>query len=258
MSYSATVLADAPLGYFRMGESSGTTLTDSSGNGRNGSYSGSGVTLGATAVISDTDKAATFAGGSSGYAQASGAWLNVAAATAFSFEMWVRPTNTTGGFMCGRWKSGGTQFYIQCYPTDLVLSMNISGTQRAFAVSHTLVAGEVLHLAATYDGTTMRLYVNGALAGTGAYAGSLNAPALTDLYLGRIESSATDFFPGTFDEVAVYGSVLSAGRIAAHYADGLGLITNKLRVGTSTPGALKVGTSPVARAYVGTSLVYGT
>ena len=40
MSYSAEVLADSPLGYWRLGETSGTTLSDSSGNTRHGAYYG--------------------------------------------------------------------------------------------------------------------------------------------------------------------------------------------------------------------------
>ena len=37
-SYSSSVLADSPLAYWRLGESSGSTAADASGNGRTGSY----------------------------------------------------------------------------------------------------------------------------------------------------------------------------------------------------------------------------
>jgi len=39
-SYSATVLADAPAGYWRMGEMTGTTMADATKNGNNGHYDG--------------------------------------------------------------------------------------------------------------------------------------------------------------------------------------------------------------------------
>lgn len=42
---SQAILALSPLGYWKLDEPSGTTATDSSGNGRNGTYTGSGYTL---------------------------------------------------------------------------------------------------------------------------------------------------------------------------------------------------------------------
>lgn len=39
-SYDATVIADAPSGYWRLGEGSGPTAFDSSGNGFHGTYQG--------------------------------------------------------------------------------------------------------------------------------------------------------------------------------------------------------------------------
>ena len=43
-SYASTILADRPVGYWRLGESSGLVARDSSGNGFDGAYQG-GVTL---------------------------------------------------------------------------------------------------------------------------------------------------------------------------------------------------------------------
>src|SRR5687767_7829365 len=60
-NYSSEVLADSPLGYWRLGESAGPLASDSSGNGLNGTYSGPG--LGAPGAIDgDSDTAATFDG----------------------------------------------------------------------------------------------------------------------------------------------------------------------------------------------------
>ena len=44
-TYASTVLADSPVAYWRLGEASGSSAADSSGNGNGGSYAG-GVTLG--------------------------------------------------------------------------------------------------------------------------------------------------------------------------------------------------------------------
>ena len=92
-SYSAAVLADGPLAYYRLGDSSGTTMTDSSGNGRNGTYAGS-PTLGAPGlVIGDTDTAVTFNGTSQQAQVPYGSWMNT---TSLTLEAIIKPTSVTG------------------------------------------------------------------------------------------------------------------------------------------------------------------
>lgn len=44
-SLNDAIMALSPIGYWKLNEPSGTTATDSSGNGRNGTYTGSGYTL---------------------------------------------------------------------------------------------------------------------------------------------------------------------------------------------------------------------
>jgi len=48
--YDTAITADAPAGYWRLGESSGTTASDASGNARHGTYVGA-VTLGQTGAL---------------------------------------------------------------------------------------------------------------------------------------------------------------------------------------------------------------
>ena len=64
------------------------------------------------------------------------------------------------------------------------------------------------HLATTYDGTTLRLYVNGALAGSSTIAGSI--PASTGPL--RLGGNAIwgEWFSGEIDDVRVYNRALSA------------------------------------------------
>src|SRR5947209_543413 len=62
MSYLSTILADSPFVYWRLGEATGSTAADASGNGRDGSYTGS-LTLARPGATADGDTAALFAGG---------------------------------------------------------------------------------------------------------------------------------------------------------------------------------------------------
>src|SRR5207253_3160554 len=67
------------------------------------------------------------------------------------------------------------------------------------------------HLASTYDGATLRLYVNGTLTGSFAHAGSIN----TTTGALRIGGNSVwgEYFNGTIDEVRVYNSALTAAQI---------------------------------------------
>lgn len=61
-AYANTVLADSPIAYWRLGETSGTTASDATGHGWNGTINPP-VTLGQPgAITGDTDPAMGFAG----------------------------------------------------------------------------------------------------------------------------------------------------------------------------------------------------
>ncbi len=72
------------------------------------------------------------------------------------------------------------------------------------------------HLAATFDGATLRLFTNGVQTATQAYAGTLTTSA-NDLFIGG-NSIWSEFFDGLIDEVRVYNYALTATQIQADMA----------------------------------------
>ena len=90
------------------------------------------------------------------------------------------------------------------------------------ATGPTPVLANWTHLAGTYDGTTLKLYVNGALAAstTGTLAANVTSPFQIGATYYRSTSSRADFFNGTIDDVSVYGAPLSATDIQQHYDSG--------------------------------------
>jgi hypothetical protein len=78
------------------------------------------------------------------------------------------------------------------------------------------------HLAGTYDGVTVRLYVDGVEQGTGTPATSAINYALADnntFRIGGYRSSCVDFlFTGDIDEVQIFNRALTAQEIAAIYS----------------------------------------
>jgi hypothetical protein len=75
-----------------------------------------------------------------------------------------------------------------------------------------LPTGRWVHLAGTFDGTTMRLYVDGVECGTMARPGPLK-PNAFPLCLGSYEAGHEAHFTGLLDEVRLYDRALSAAEI---------------------------------------------
>ena len=78
-----------------------------------------------------------------------------------------------------------------------------------------LPVGKWVHLAATFDGTTMRLYMDGQECGTMSRSGAL-LPTDGRLVLGSYEVSHAASFHGLLDDVRIYRRVLSGEDIRAN------------------------------------------
>lgn len=226
MTYSAEVLADSPRAYWRLGDASGSTMTDSSGNARSGTYSGGGAqpTLGvAGLLVGDADTAVSW-DGSDRADVIDAAWMD---STVVTLEAWVKPTNVTGtrmilyrdntnfaGANMRYWQllhvAGVPQFTF--WASDGGATQNVIGTT-------TMSSGSTYHIVGTYDGSVGRLYVNGVQEASVSIGGAIQSSA-TGAPIQIASTGAASFFIGTLDELAFYGAALSGARVAAHYLAG--------------------------------------
>jgi hypothetical protein len=91
------------------------------------------------------------------------------------------------------------------------------GEHAAMSAAGAVAAGSWHHVAATYDGATGRLYLNGTE--VGSVAGSFALRTDVDFFVGA-RASTNDTFLGGIDEVALYDHALPAARVTAHYQTG--------------------------------------
>ncbi|MCC7449023.1 MAG: LamG domain-containing protein, partial [Anaerolineae bacterium] len=219
-AYPNTVLEDGPVSYWRLGETSGKTAADVMGSNP-GTITG-GVTLGTAGAISgDSDKAMTF-NGSSGYISiANKASLNFTGD--FTLEAWAMPTVLNGQERLILNK-GGNQYRLGINANNRWYgSVYIGGVRYNIVGSVKPAVGRWDHIVLTRSGSTLTLYINGASAGTVTAAGTLDTTTRI-LAIGRKGASASSYFRGAIDEVAIYNTALSPAQVSAHYNIGSGTV----------------------------------
>lgn len=236
MAYTDVVLADSPLAYYRLGETSGTTLVDSSGNGRNGTYYSS-PSLNQTGLLAgDANKAVDFPNNSARAKVADASWMRVT--TAFTAEAWFNADATNGsrvivartGWSNAESNAATRSWHLIIYNGYLHIAVTATdGTYVAHhATGYAINTGTTYHAALTFNGTSVKLYLNGSeiytsntLSGktVSQVAGYSLGIATEHLYDAAADSSGR--FDGRIDEVAYYNTALSGARVLAHYNEGL-------------------------------------
>jgi hypothetical protein len=244
--YQSTVLSQGPVGYWRLNETVPppvlplfATNLGSVGPAGNGSlFSVSRGRPGALA--GDTDTAFGFPGIDPVRVRVP--WQpqwNVT--TAYSVEFWAKPGQNSA-LAC---PAASVEFIPTptqrngwlIYQGDHTLATgngfvfrqyNVTGlaSQTAAAADIAIDTTKWYHVVATFDGTSLRLYVNGtlaagpiAIAGGAARANTNSAVSLA--FGGRSDGSQGYFsYNGLLDEAAMYNTALSAAQVLAHYQTG--------------------------------------
>ncbi len=237
-AFQTAVLANNPYAYYRVGESSGTTAADSSGNNRTGSYVGSptlgvmGAGGGDTAVglngssqYVTTDQASGF-----GSLMGNASWEFVFSTTNTSAQMAMGGSANTGSVTnweatlnrnaAGSTSSTGIRMFLR--------DDNNASIAAAFTAAGAFDGGyhDVLftydktgatadtRLVAYLDGVQQTLTFNATATPT-----AFSAAAFNESFGARQNRGTADLFlSGNLDEAAIYSSTLSASAAAAHAA----------------------------------------
>jgi hypothetical protein len=226
-SYSGAILADTPNIYYRLGESSGTTASDSSGNGHNAAYAASGVTLGVPGAIVNDGNTAITLDGTAGYVQeVSGAGVPTGFANR-SVEAWFKTSTAADMPIVSYGTPGTANQYFGVYVNGTAIEVQTgAGTIITFPGTAALNNGAWHHLVVTYDSGApsgnLKVYIDGANFGTqtpALFGTTLDAAGLE---VGKDDKASPAFFNGSLDEVAVYATVLATYQVSNHYKAGTG------------------------------------
>lgn len=212
---------------------------DASGNGNNGIVNGATLT---TDRFGNANSAYNFDGVDDFIQVANSPSLQLGA-TPFTMMAWVKPNGYFAGscqsnFILSKGQSSSLEgtYHLQ-YGDFLdgncgVLTPSVENFAASFRRGSTdfdaytnpasvPVLGNWYMVVGTYDGTNLRLYVNGVLKATQPVSGTLGALNTTDLFIGRASNLNTYFVNGVIDDVKLYSTALTDAQIFDAYVNDL-------------------------------------
>lgn len=219
LTYIQKLVALTPLAYYTCGEPSGATVTDSSGNGRNGTYVGS-PTLGA-AGIGDGGTAVTL-NGSTQYGNVFSAGLAAAInGSEGTLACWFKVA------AAGVWTDGASRQLVEIgngTTNRLVLFKSntanlLTAFYRAGSVTKSVNIGSSstawVHLAMTWSAAAdqMIAYINGVQSGATQTALGVWGAVPTTALLGAFTAAPSNVWNGSLAHVVAYPTPLSAANI---------------------------------------------
>jgi chitodextrinase len=244
---STTSLLSGLVAAYSFDEGTGTTITDSSGNGNNGLVSdplwvsgkyGSAVSFSsASTLVTIPDTPSLHLG------------------SAMTLEAWVN--------LYGVGAVGNPIIYkgYDSYYLDATTAQTVPGGGGTFGSTDLMLYGTSplsattwTHLAVTYDGSTIRLYVNGNQVSSKAQTGSILGTNRV-LQIG----GASDLFQslyGVVDEVRVYNIALTQTQIQSDMTTSIGS-NGTVPIPTLSPSSLTFGSQTVGTTSAAQQLTLG-
>jgi hypothetical protein len=132
----------------------------------------------------------------------------------FSVECWIWPELTpAANAVVMSWDAPASPHCEIVFLTTRVVDFFVNAVDAIGVTARTIQRWH--HIVGTYDGATVRTYVDAVLDGSAALAGPVTI-AKSIAWGGRTDSGASPF-QGFIAECAVYGAALSPARITAHF-----------------------------------------
>ena len=194
---------------FGFEEETGATTEDSSGLGNTGTLLNA-----VRAPVGRFGHALSFNG--------TNAWVTVPDSnaldltSAMTIEAWVNPSSLTNWrtILMKEASSGLSYSLYASNGTRPATFLRVGSSDVGRTGTAALPLNTWTHVAATYDATTLKLYVNGVLVSSGAIAGNMILPSNNPLRIGG-NLAWGEYFAGMIDEVRVYSRVLTAAEIGS-------------------------------------------
>jgi RHS repeat-associated protein len=219
--YAATVTSTPPAAYWRVGETSGSTFASAIGT-FNGTWTNTPTINAAGAIAGDPNGAVALSAASLQYGTVASS-PSLGFTNNMTIEAWVKQAATgTLQAVVGKPLTTATPAENYAIWIDATNKPRVefgNGTLSVQVTAPTALAGGWHHIVGTFASGVATLYVDGSQANTGSTVGLTTLASNTGtLDVGH--AGTGNYFGGSLDELAIYGSALTAAAVATHYAQG--------------------------------------
>ncbi|OGH14905.1 MAG: hypothetical protein A2687_04640 [Candidatus Levybacteria bacterium RIFCSPHIGHO2_01_FULL_38_26] len=226
-TFSPSVVASAPgiVGEYGLDENSGTVINDSSGNSNNGTAQNGPVWS-----AGKYGSALHFDGVNDHISIPNSPSLNP---TNITVSAWINSTaSTADGIIVNKGPSHYQLRIVSGTTFRVVIDTDVGFTQ--LNSSFNFSPNTWYHIAGTYDGSTVKAYVNGTQINSGALTGNIESGSDILEIGARFTDTSTplNFFKGYIDEVRVYNRALTLSEIQTDMDTPIG--------GSSTPPSFTI------------------
>ncbi|MCM8795027.1 MAG: hypothetical protein NC819_04415 [Candidatus Omnitrophica bacterium] len=201
--------------YLKLDDGAGTTATDSSGNGFNGTLANGPSWNDEVAPIpSSNPYSISFDGADDSVNVSSASLLNPT--LAFTISGWIYADAVAGGTILAKWNTTGNlrQYKLELSSGKLKLTASTNGQssgERSVTSTGSISTGTWTHVAGVYEGDIMKVYID-AVSTSASFSVASAFTGTTSLRLGREEGGS--YFDGLIDEVKLYNIALTDAEIA--------------------------------------------
>ena len=152
--------------------------------------------------------------------------------TVFSISAWINVQGSNGLFrtIISKQNSSNNQqsFNLAVNDSEKIAYLSSSNGSASGRViiesSETITLGNTYHVVATFDGSLVKVYLNGGLSNSGSQSAVFDSSEKLMLGANNNTGSPGSFFDGWIDEVAFYdGVALSASEVSSLYNSGSGI-----------------------------------
>ena len=202
------------LAYYPLNEATGETVRDQTGNGNNGTVEGA-IWWGCSAPIGNPGNTVMKFDGVNDYVDVPySASLNP---SQFTISFWVKAEGGQGtrrSPLASRSETSGLKgyfFYATPEDTWAVIVGSGSGWQGINGIN--VILNTWTHLTATHDGSALKFYINGTLAGTVQTSYTVNSDCPLRFGTGTPGGNPQFFFPGQIAEVCIWKTARTQAEI---------------------------------------------
>lgn len=212
-TYNNLTINDGLVGYWPFDTGSGTSAPDVSGYGNHGTLTnGPTWSSSVSSTIGFTDPYSLSFNGVSDYVTVPD--NSALSPSSITVSAWINSTGISAEQVIA------SKFYnqtsikgweMEVYQSKLYFAIN---TNAVLQGSTTMTSNTWYHLVSTYDGNTIRVYVNGILDGSSSTAAGITNPT-GNMNIGRYTFSTNLFFNGLLDDVRIYNRALTATEVSS-------------------------------------------